>query len=226
MFISSKLTVLYIENDLELRDKYSNLMHNNGLDVLKTDNMATGYDLFRTHKVDIILVDLDLPNHDGLEFIRLLRDKEIQTPAIIATSSTDKNVLLEAINLEITRYLVKPFLNSELLESLRIAKKKLSNMLFTTFTPLHDEFSYDPINKSINNPNGESIQLSKKEYLLIELLLQHKRQLISYEEIEQIIWQDNPMSIDALRTLVRGIRKKTYTHIITNHNGVGYKIDF
>ena len=225
MFTSSKLTVLYIENDVELRDKYTNLMHSNGLNVLKTDNMATGYDLFRTHKVDIILVDLDLPNHDGLEFIRFLRDKEIQTPAIVATTSTDKNVLLEAINLEITRYLVKPFSNSELLESLRIAKKKLSNILFTTVTPLHDEFSYDLINKSINNPNGESIQLSKKEYLLIELLLKNKRQLIPYEEIEQIIWQDNPMSIDALRTLVRGIRKKTYTHIITNQNGVGYKID-
>ncbi|MDP1783928.1 MAG: response regulator transcription factor [Sulfuricurvum sp.] len=225
MFTSSKLTVLCIENDVELREKYSDLMHNNGLNVLKTDNMATGCDLFRTHKVDIILVDLELPNHDGLEFIRCLRDKEIQTPTIVATSSTDKSILLEAINLEITRYLVKPFLDSELLESLHVASKKLPNGHCTTFTALHDGFSYDPINKSINNHSGELIQLSKKEYLLIELLLKNKRQIIPYEEIERIIWQDNSMSIDALRTLVRGIRKKTYSHIISNHNGIGYKTD-
>lgn len=225
MFTSSNLTVLYIENDVELREKYSDLMHNNGLNVLKTDSMATACDLFRTHQVDILLVGLELPNHDGLEFIRCLRDKEIQTPTIVATSSTDKSTLLEAINLEITRYLVKPFLNSELLESLQVASKKLTDGHFTTFTPLHDGFSYDPVNKAINKPNGESIQLSKKEYLLIELLLKNKRHIVPYEEIERIIWQDNTMSIDALRTLIRGIRKKTYSHLISNHNGIGYKID-
>lgn len=225
MFTYNKLTVLYVESDSVLREKYSTLMEDNGLKVLKTDNMTTGCDLFRTHKVDILLVDLELPNHDGLEFIRCLRNKEIDVPAIIATAKTDKNTLLDAINLEITRYLIKPFTHNSLLEALHIAIKKVTNGHFTTFTELHDGFSYDPINKCVNSPDGRAIQLSKKESVLLELLIKNKRQIISYDDIEQAVWQDSMMSLDTLRTLVRGIRKKTYPNIISNNNGIGYKID-
>ena len=61
--------------------------------------------------------------------------------------------------------------------------------------------------------------------MLIELLLQNKEHITSYEMIETIVWKDDYMSIDSLRTLIRGIRKKTYQDIITNHNSIGYKID-
>ncbi|MDP3266761.1 MAG: response regulator [Sulfuricurvum sp.] len=226
MFTSHKLTVLFVESNTVLREKYSILMADNGFQVLKTDNMTTGCDLFRTHKVDILLVDLELPNNDGLEFIRCLRDKEIDAPAIIATANTDKTTLLDAINLEITRYLIKPFTNNVLLEALHLAVKKVLNGHFTTFTALHDGFSYDPINKCVNTPDGTAIQLSKKESLLLELLIKNRKQIISYSDIEEIVWQDTMMSLDTLRTLVRGIRKKTYPNIISNHNGIGYKIDF
>jgi DNA-binding response OmpR family regulator len=90
---------------------------------------------------------------------------------------------------------------------------------------LHDGFSYDPINKTINHPDKTPIQLSKKEYTLLEILLSKKKLIIPYEVIETLVWQDTLMSMDALRTLVRGIRKKTYPHIISNVNGIGYKID-
>ncbi|WP_294871057.1 helix-turn-helix domain-containing protein, partial [Sulfuricurvum sp. RIFCSPLOWO2_12_FULL_43_24] len=70
-----------------------------------------------------------------------------------------------------------------------------------------------------------SAQLSKKEYLLIELLLNKKQLIIPYDVIESLVWQDGLMSMDALRTLVRGIRKKSYPNIISNVNGIGYKID-
>lgn len=225
MFTYNKLTVLYIESNHALRKKYSSLMEDNGLKVLKTDNMTTGCDLFRTHKVDILLVDLELPNHDGLDFIRCLRNKEIYVPAIIATVKTDKNTLFDAINLEITRYLIKPFTNNALVEALHIAIKKVTHGQFTTFAELHDGFSYDPINKCVNAPDGTAIQLSKKESLLLELLIKNRKQIISYSDIEEAVWQDSIMSLDALRTLVRSIRKKTYPTIISNHNGIGYKIN-
>ncbi|MFZ2891377.1 diguanylate cyclase [Sulfuricurvum sp.] len=95
----------------------------------------------------------------------------------------------------------------------------------STYTILHYGFSYDPINKTINRPNDTSVQLSKKEYLLLELLLNKKRLIVPYDTIETIVWQETLMSMDALRTLIRGIRKKTYPKIISNVNGIGYKID-
>ncbi|MFA5215221.1 winged helix-turn-helix domain-containing protein [Sulfuricurvum sp.] len=76
----------------------------------------------------------------------------------------------------------------------------------------------------INGPDGVTHQLSKKEYLLLELLIKNKNKIISYDAIAILVWQDTIMSMDALRTLVRALRKKTYKEIIENNNGLGYKM--
>ncbi len=225
MFTSQNLTLLYIEDDGQIRENISDFLRENGLGVIETEDTLKACDLFRTNKVDIILTDLLLPHQNGMEFIRCLRDKEVQTPIVITTAYTDKEFLLDAINLDVTRYLVKPFKKNELLNALKIAIQKLFTYKVQTFTHLHNNFSYDPINKSIIDPNGNAIQLSKKEYLLIELLLTQKGKIFSYEIIETVVWENSPMSMDSLRTLVLGIRKKTYPNIITNNNGIGYKID-
>lgn len=225
MFSSQNLTVLYIEHDTQVRNEIAQFMRENGLNVLEADNTESASNLFRTHHVDIVIVDLQLSGSTGLEFIRYLRHKHLYTPAIITTSHTDKDILLAVINLEITRYLTKPIQKPQLLDALKVATGKLHHTRLVNFTPLHDGFSYDPINKSVNTPEGQAVQLSKKESLLLELLLSNKRQLIPYDTIERTLWQDSSMSMDALRTLVRGIRKKTYPNIISNHNAIGYKID-
>lgn len=225
MLQTDKITVLYIESNFMMREIYGDLMQQNGYTVYKTDNILTGYELLKGHHIDILVLDLESPNYDELELVKLLREKNIHIPVIIIASVTDKDVLFKAINLDIIRYIVKPFLNQEILGALSTASKKISIEVQTNLLQLHDGYSYDSLNKSINSPLGKTIQLSKKEYLLLELLLKNKKQIIPYEEIERTLWEDNIMSIDALRTLVRGIRKKTYPNIITNHNSIGYKID-
>lgn len=225
MFASQNLAVLYMEHDPNIRQRGMNLMRGNGLKVFETDNTAKGCELFRMNQIDIVVVDLELPEKSGLDFIHCLREKEILTPVIITTNHTDQETLLEAINLDITRYLIKPCKECDLLEALEIAIKKAVNCHPVAFSKLQNGFSYDPINKTVNNPDGTVIQLAKKEYLLIELLLKNKHNIVPYDVIEMLVWEGNMMSMDAIRTLVRGIRKKTYTDIISNHNGTGYKID-
>lgn len=225
MFKTRNFTLLYIESDPQIREQHAQFIRGNGLKVLESDNSQKACDLFRTQKIDMILIDLQLSNENGLDFIRCLRQKDVLTPVIITSAQTDHDTLLDAINLNTTRYLKKPFKNHDLLDALQLSVKKILNCHASTYTILHDGFSYDPINKSINRPNGSSAQLSKKEYLLIELLLNKKQLIIPYDVIESLVWQDGLMSMDALRTLVRGIRKKSYPHVISNVNGIGYKID-
>ncbi len=225
MFATHNLTVLYMEKDSEIRARGTQLMQNNGLRVFHTDNTAQGCDLFRMHEIDIALIDLELPDQSGLNFIRCLREKEVFTPVIITTDHADKETLLAAINLDITRYLIKPCKKEDLTEALQSAIKKVVNCHPLTFTHLHNGFTYDPINKTVNTMDGTYVQLSKKEYLLIELLLRNRHQIVSYDAIEMLVWQESMMSMDALRTLVRGIRKKTYNDVVSNHNGIGYKIN-
>ncbi|HEX5710765.1 MAG TPA: response regulator [Sulfuricurvum sp.] len=224
MFLLNDLTLLYLQNDpLTLKNTLS-FMHKNGLKVFESDHVKAACDLFQHHKIDLLMVDLDLKDENGLEFIRLLRQKEIFTPAIIAAADVDKEKLLEALNLDISHCLIKPYTQEELLNALHIAAKKVHICHPVSYAELDHGFSYDPINKVINSPDGTTIKLCKKEHLLIELLLQNSHQIITYDIIEAIVWKEDLMSIDSLRTLVRGIRKKTYPDIITNHNGVGYKI--
>lgn len=225
MFKSNDFTLLYIESDHELREHNTMFIRKNGLKVLETDNSQKACDLFRTQKVDMILIDLHLTNENGLDFVRCLRAKDVLTPVIITADHTDQNTLLEAINLNTIRFLRKPVQNHDLLDALEFGAKTILNCQASSFTVLDDGFSYDPINKTINHPDGSTQQLSKKEYLLLELLLNKKHLIVPYNLIESFVWHESLMSMDALRTLIRGIRKKSYPHIITNVNGIGYKID-
>ncbi|HEX5709964.1 MAG TPA: response regulator transcription factor [Sulfuricurvum sp.] len=226
MFTFQNITVLYVESDPDLQHQVEQAMRKHDLTVFATDTALSAYDLFRTHKIDIIVIDCKSSNENGLEFIRHLRQKEILTPIIVTTTDTSKEILLQAINLDISRCIIKPYAIHVLLEALESAAKKVLSCHPLSTNDLDHEFSYDPINKSIIHPDGSAVQLSKKEYLLIELLLHNKRQIIPYSLIERSVWQEGSMSMDALRTLVRSIRKKTYADIISNHNGIGYKIDF
>jgi DNA-binding response OmpR family regulator len=225
MFKSNSFTLLYIDSDAELRERNSHFIRENGLKVLETDNSIKACELFRTQKVDMILIDLQLSNENGLDFVRCLRHKDVWTPVIITTTDTSHEILFDAINLNTTRCLQKPLNKNDLLDALHIGVKKLLSCHSSAYTVLEQGFSYDPINKTINYSGGRSVQLSKKEYLLLELLINKKRLIVPYNVIESIVWQDGLMSMDALRTLVRGIRKKTYADIISNINGIGYKID-
>jgi two-component system, OmpR family, response regulator VanR len=221
------LTILYIENDLEYRKKNVAIMHQNGLKVLETDNTTKANELLSHHKIDLILIDLNMHKKDRMGFIRLLRFNDIIAPIIITADDSDKEILLDAINLDTTRYLIKPLKKDELINALKIATKRLLAPLplLLVENDLQNGFSYDPINKSVICPDGTDRQLSKNEYLLLELLLNNKRRVVSYEEIESVVWNGKTMSMDTLRTLVHALRKKTYSQMLINHSGIGYKFD-
>lgn len=221
------LTVLYIEDDQKYRENNANMMRELGLNVLEASSISQTYELFRHHDIDIILIDLDLHQKERMTFIRFLRYKDITAPIIITADDAQKDILLDAISLDTTRYLIKPLKKDELLNAIKIAIEK-------TLPPLPDvlinnelgmDFVYDPINKCILTPDEREIQLTKKEYLLLELFIRHKKQIVKYDEIEREVWQENSMSLEALRALVHSLRHKTYKDIITTYSAIGYKMD-
>lgn len=225
MSILHEITVLYVESNAAIRKSMTNIIREYGMRVLSADTSLNAYDTLKSNKIDIIIIDCKSPHNNELDFIRHIRQKKLFIPVILITSDPDEQLLFEAINLDISHCLMKPFSQNDLIEALTIASKRVLICHPLSTTNLHNGFTYDPINKLITNPNGITVQLSKKEYLLIELLLHNRRQTIAYSHIESSVWENKAMSMDALRTLVGGIRKKTYPNIISNHNGTGYKID-
>lgn len=218
-------TLLYIDGDIDTREINTALIRSNGMKVIETDSTVTARDLFQNNKVDFILVDLNLHAKNRMDFIRFLRENEVMVPIIISANESNNELLLEAINLDTSHYLIKPFDSSELLDALKYAAKKLMFSTVLTFTDLNNGFSYDTINKVVNKPDGTAVSLTRKEYLLLEFLLNNNGSFISYDTIENNVWKDEVMSIDALRTLIRSIRKKTYPDLIINHSSLGYKVE-
>lgn len=221
------ITVLYIESDRVCRNENSALMRELGLNVLEAENLESTNELLRHSKIDLILIDIDLHQQEGITFIQFLRYKDIIAPVIITADSVEKETLLDAINLDTSRFLIKPLKKDELINAVKIAVKKMFPPLPETilYADLGHGYAYDPINKSISSPDLQWIRLTKKEYLLLELLMKRKNQIVVFDEIEDVVWSDGSMGIDSLRTLVRAIRKKSYPEIISNYSGIGYKLN-
>ena len=227
MEIFQNLNVLYIEGNSASRQKNVMLMKDMGLNVLETDNLESTNDLLKHNKIDMILIDLNMHQKERMTFLKFLRYKEIVAPIIITADDSSKEILLEAINLDTTRFLIKPLKEDELINAIQNAiGKKLSPLPAVLIdNELRHGFSYDPINKCFMTADGVEIQLTKKEYLLIELFIKNKNKLVTFEQIESTVWGDGVMSDAALRTLIRSIRKKTYDDVIMSHSGIGYKMD-
>lgn len=222
-----KITVLYIEDDQKYREENAHLMRELGLNVLEAGSIAQTDELFRHHTIDIILIDLDLHQKERMTFIRFLRYKEIVAPIIITAEDSNKDILLDAISLDTTRFLIKPLKENELLNAINIAIEKTLPPLPAVLinNDLGMNFVYDPINKCILTSDEKEIQLTKKEYLLLELFIKHKKKIVGYDEIEREVWQDSSMSSEALRALVHSLRHKTYRELISTYSGIGYKMD-
>ena len=225
MLKSEELVVLYIDSDHDIRERGASLIRDHGLRVFESSETAGGCELFRTHKIDIVIIDLDLPEESGTEFINCLHNKGVQSPIITTTTHTNEKKLFEAINLDITQYLMKPYTKNELYRALEVAINKVRNTYSLAYTSLDHGFNYDPVNKVINGSNGTVSHLSKKKYVFLELLLKNNKHIVPYDIIKSQVWADSVMTQNALRTLVRDIRKCSYNDIFLNYNGIGYKID-
>ena len=87
-----------------------------------------------------------------------------------------------------------------------------------------DDYEYD-WNQKLLLHKKNLIPITKKEILFLELLFKNKQNITSYEELQRVVWQDSVMTDNALRSLIRGLRKKKKKKFIYNLSGIGYKIE-
>jgi len=175
-----------------------------------------------TCQIDLILMDISLIESSGIEASKRIKAvKDI--PIVFLTSYIDTEIIDQAIEVEPTAYLTKPFNPNELLASIKIGLKKTSQT--TTVSPemiqLDHEFSFHKANTELLH-NGELIPLNKKEKELLMLFLDRSNQLLSYEMIEHTIWPDYPTNDNARRILMSRLRNKLKHRFIATHAKEGY----
>ncbi len=219
MIALSDLTLLYIEDEPLTRDNAVEYLSRYCLRVYAASDGVEGLALYHAHHPDIIITDIQMPRLDGLSLATKIRENDKTTPIIITTAHTDTTYLLRAVELQLVKYLIKPVTAQALQEALSIASESLRQVLI----PLDTHREYDIHNQTLLH-DGEPIKLTHNELLLFDFLIQHREHTLTYAEIESLIWAYEGMSMDALRSLVRGLRQKLGDVVIENVSGIGYRL--
>jgi DNA-binding response OmpR family regulator len=216
------LTLLYIEDEPLIRKNAVEYLSRYYATVLEACDGMEGFEMYEKHAPDIIISDINMPRLNGLAFASKVREKDKTTPIIIATAHTQTEYLLRAVELQLIKYIVKPITSDKLSEALEMAHHLLEGADTSLFY-LDSHIYYDTLNKTLFISNS-IVKLTHNELLFFDFIVKNKQRAITYAEIESLIWAYEGISMDALRSLVRGLRKKLNGDFIENISGVGYRL--
>lgn len=213
--------ILYIEDDAFIRESAVEYLSYYSDFIYEAIDGVNGYEKYLELAPDIIISDIKMPKLNGLELIQKIRKKNQKTQIIIITAHADTEFLLQAVELKLIKYLIKPVSESKLLpilkESLEYLDSETNNVLI-----LSDGYKYDLLNKSLFE--GEIyIKLNKKESLFFDLCAQNTNRAVTYSEFNIYVWE-NDMSEYALSSLVKSLRLKLPPKVLENISGIGYKL--
>ena len=218
-----KYTILYIEDDEGVRTINSRFLTRMFDELYEAKDGQEGYELYLKYHPDIILTDIKMPKMDGITLSKKIREKDKTTKIIISTAFSDKNYLMEAIELNLEKYIVKPITSRNLIPVLTKTVAALDAERNYKIQ-LDDDFYFNN-NTSLFYLNDKEIEFTKKELSFLKLLVLNKDRVVSYEEIEQKVWDCEYMSLNSLRTTIGFLRKKIPFNCIKNISNMGYKLN-
>jgi len=217
------LRILYVEDDTEVRRNAVEYLTRIAKEVLEAADGKEAIKVWSDEHPDIIITDISMPRLNGLDMARYIRSKDRDVQIIIATAYTDTDYLMQAVELNLVKYLVKPITKEKLLSALSRSVEKIEDEKRFSVR-LSDACSYNAYTQKVEC-GEESVRLTKNELLLMDLLAHHSGRVLNYQEIEDAIWPYEGMSQDAIRSLVRALRKKLPDNAIENISGVGYRLN-
>ena len=215
-------TILLVEDEKVIRENIASMLKFFFKEVYVAIDGYDGLDKYENYLPDIIMTDLKMPNMSGFELIKELEKRASKSYTIIVSAHTDTELLIEAINKGVHRYLIKPITEDELFEAFNAYFEKIDKILPQS-VQLETNMHFD-LNKNQIILEGEELHLNKKETLLMKLLCSDINKSFSYEEIEYQVWGSDSMSLSAIRSVVRDLRKKIGQDYIINISGLGYRL--
>ena len=230
--MNNKYKILVIEDEANIVNLVSNLLQTNGYQVFSADSCKSGVMMFSSYSPDLVILDLGLPDADGMEFISFVR-KSFSVPIIVLSARTDERDKVSALDAGANDYVTKPFGSAELVARVRSA---LRNSRYD----VDDEHLYSGKfvlgNLTIDYESrrvflsDEEIHFTQTEYNILALLSQHCGKVLTYQSIINSIWGYNDYgSRKKLQVNMANIRKKFgaipgESFYVVNELGVGYRM--
>jgi DNA-binding response OmpR family regulator len=217
------MNVLLIEDETKVVDFISKGLEEEGYSVTAAYNGRQGLELLKVHKYDLVLLDLMLPEIDGLKVLRNMRARGIDTPVLIITAKNTKEDVVRGLDTGSDDYLTKPFSFEELLARMRALLRRSAAR--DGHTLRYSELTLDPYSRMLSKGTKE-VELTEKEFLIMEHLVKNSERALTRREIAECVWQNATDSTNIVDVYINFLRKKiesvTPKKYIQTVRGTGY----
>ncbi|BBM85198.1 response regulator transcription factor [Candidatus Uabimicrobium amorphum] len=219
--------ILVVEDDFAIRQGIVDALEFEGYEVLEADRGDTGMEMALSYEYDLLLLDLVLPEHSGLEILQEVRSANSTQPVIILTARGEENDRVQGLRLGADDYVVKPFSIKELLARIDAVLRRSPERPKKRQTVAFDGGVIDFSKCEIRFADEEKASLSEREVALLQYLVCHANRAISREEILTRVWKFSPGEVET-RTIdmhIARLREKlrdSSSTIISTVRGKGY----
>jgi DNA-binding response OmpR family regulator len=222
------MRILVVEDNYRLSSSLKMNLAHEGYSVDTAYDGQEGQDLAELTPYDLIILDILLPEKDGLEVCRDLRRRRIHTPILLLTARDSVDDRVQGLDCGADDYLVKPFAMRELLARLRALLRRRLSSPSTQGRLEIGGLVMDAITHTVER-EGRPIELTPREFALLEYLLYHPNEVVTREMIEQHIWNyDFECESNVIDVYVRRLRRKIddpfSVKLLTTVRGVGYRL--
>jgi two-component system KDP operon response regulator KdpE len=195
--------------------------------VLEAENGQKALDAVRGKRTDIVVLDLGLPDIDGLEVIRRIRAAGSAVPIIVLSSRSDETAKVQALDFGADDYVTKPFGIEELLARIRAAQRHRLQQQGEKPLFRSGDLTVDLVRRIVT-VRGKEVKFSPREYDLLRLLVAHAGKVLTHNMILREVW-DPQTDVQYLRIYIRALRQKIEAdterpEYIMTETGVGYRL--
>ena len=217
------MKVLLIEDEEKVANFISKGLEEEGYAVDMAYNGREGLDLVKTNSYDMLLLDLMIPEVNGFDVLKTIRNWGIDLPVLIITAKNSKEDVVRGLDTGSDDYLTKPFSFEELLARMRALLRRRAARGVQALT--YGDLELDPHNRTLSIQR-QSVELTEKEFLILELMLKSSERALTRREIAEYVWQNATDStnivdvyINFLRKKIESISQKKFIHTV---RGTGY----
>lgn len=201
------MRILLVEDNVPLCQTIARHITKEGYILDYTYDGKEGLKYIESHGYDLIILDCMLPSLNGVELLKIIRQKGIHTPVIITTALSDVNDRVNGLDAGADDYLTKPFAMEELLARIRALRRRPSKWESPQSLTFGD-ISYDTLQQTLTGPS-RSCSLSKREGHLLEFFLENPKQVLPRSVIFSRIWgPDAPVEESNIDNYIRFIRRR------------------
>lgn len=225
------MKILVVDDEQAVRESLRRSLRFNGYEVLTANDGLEAVETVRTENPELLILDVMMPNMDGLEVCRTLRSEGWDRPILVLTARDGVSDRVTGLDAGADDYLPKPFALEELLARVRSLVRRASADSIAAEAPVESKLSFEDLELDADTREvrrgGRAISLTRTEFALLQLLMENPRKVLSRSKILEEVWgYDFPTSGNALEVYIGYLRKKTEgegdARLIHTVRGVGY----